>query len=66
MIKDGYDDYGRHKSDSQLNNQETLVLNEEGNFEKQKWQDVRTGDIVKVQNDESIAVCCVFQNFKQS
>lgn len=55
MVKDGYDDYGRHKSDGQLNNQETLVLDDEGKFVKRKWQEVMTGDIIKVENDESIA-----------
>ena len=57
MAKDGYDDYGRHKSDDKLNNQETVVLTEDGTTEKRKWQHVQTGDIIKVQNDEPVAVC---------
>lgn len=56
MVKDGYDDYGRHKSDKQLNNQTTYVLTAEGNIEERKWQEVETGDIVKVENDQPVAV----------
>ena len=56
MVKDGFDDYGRHKSDNMLNNQETLVLNSNGEFEKRKWQHVQTGDIIKVETDCSVAV----------
>ena len=56
MVKDGFDDYGRHKSDNSLNNQETLVLTEKGQFETRKWQHVQTGDIIKVENDCAIAV----------
>lgn len=55
MVKDGYDDYGRHKSDKQLNNQTTYVLTAEGNIEERKWQEVETGDIVKVENDQPVA-----------
>ena len=56
MVKDGYDDYGRHTSDNKLNNQETKVLNSQGRFENRKWQNIQTGDIIKVEIDESIAV----------
>lgn len=56
MVKDGYDDYGRHKSDNQLNNQEAQVFNVRGHFEKKKWQNVQTGDIIKVEINESVAV----------
>eukprot|EP00111_Clytia_hemisphaerica_P006727 TCONS_00019448-protein len=55
MIKDGFDDYGRHKSDHSLNNQTALVLNDKGVFVEKKWQDIQTGDIIKVRNDESIS-----------
>ncbi|XP_065672695.1 phospholipid-transporting ATPase ID isoform X3 [Hydra vulgaris] len=53
MIKDGFDDYGRHKSDSQINNKIANVLEPDG-LKKKKWQDISTGDIIKVEDDESI------------
>ena len=56
MIKDAYDDYGRHKSDNQINNKVSQVLTVDGKIEERKWQQVETGDIIQVNNDESIAV----------
>lgn len=56
MVKDGYDDYGRYKSDNQLNNQIAYVLTENGEVEERKWQEVLTGDIVKIENDDSVVV----------
>ena len=63
MIKDGFDDYGRHKSDSQINSKTANVLTAEG-FKKKKWQDVATGDIIKVEDDEPIAVSSMFKSKK--
>jgi phospholipid-transporting ATPase len=51
MIKDGYEDYKRYKSDQEENNKEASVYRENG-FTPTKWRDIRVGDIVKVQKDQ--------------
>ncbi len=53
MIKDGYEDYKRYKSDQEENNKETSVY-KDGTFETIKWKEVRVGDLIKVQQDEFI------------
>ena len=60
MFKDGYDDYHRHKSDNQINSKVVNVLTQDGKLEKWKWQDIETGDIIQVNNDEPIAVKKIF------
>lgn len=56
MIKDGYEDLGRHRSDNRLNNQLASVVNDKGEERKKKWQDIRTGDMIKIVNDEPVSV----------
>jgi len=55
MVKDGWDDYGRHSSDNTINNKKTHVLTVDGRLEVRKWQNVETGDIIQVLNDEPVA-----------
>ena len=52
-IKDGYEDWRRHRSDKKENNREALVLQSEL-FEMKKWKDIEAGDIVKIYADETI------------
>lgn len=56
MIKDGYEDLGRHRSDNRLNNQLASVVSDKGEERKKKWQDIRTGDMIKILNDEPVSV----------
>ena len=51
MLKDGFEDYKRYKSDQEENNKETSVYRN-GQFEKMKWKDLHVGDVVKVFKNE--------------
>ncbi|XP_039071017.1 phospholipid-transporting ATPase 1-like isoform X2 [Hibiscus syriacus] len=52
-IKDGYEDWRRHRSDRNENNREALVL-QAGEFQMKKWKRIRAGDVVKIHADETI------------
>lgn len=52
-IKDGYEDWRRHRSDRKENNREALVL-QAGSFDVKKWKDIEAGEIVKISSDETI------------
>lgn len=52
-IKDGYEDWRRHRSDRNENNKESLVL-QSGNFQLKRWKDIRVGEVVKICVDETI------------
>ncbi|CAI9287444.1 unnamed protein product [Lactuca saligna] len=52
-IKDGYEDWRRHRSDRNENNKESLVL-ESGNFQSKRWKDIKVGEVVKIKADETI------------
>ncbi|KAM1706292.1 hypothetical protein EV1_027942 [Malus domestica] len=52
-VKDGFEDYRRHRSDRIENNRLASVL--VGNrFQSKKWKDVRVGEIIKIQASEAI------------
>ncbi|KAK7886810.1 hypothetical protein WMY93_026431 [Mugilogobius chulae] len=53
-IKDATDDYFRHKSDNQVNNRQSQVLIH-GSIQKEKWMNVRVGDIIKLENNQFVA-----------
>ncbi|XP_056684438.1 phospholipid-transporting ATPase 1 [Spinacia oleracea] len=52
-VKDGYEDWRRHRSDKKENNRETLVL-QSGCFEMKKWKDIQAGEIVKIYAEDTI------------
>ncbi|XAR68703.1 Phospholipid-translocating ATPase [Bertholletia excelsa] len=52
-IKDGYEDWRRHRSDQHENNREALVLHS-GKFQIKKWKNILAGEVVKVHADETI------------
>ncbi|XP_072997233.1 phospholipid-transporting ATPase 1-like [Typha latifolia] len=52
-IKDGYEDWRRHRSDRKENNREALVL-QFGEFRMKKWKMICAGEVVKVHSDETI------------
>ncbi|XP_010529938.1 PREDICTED: phospholipid-transporting ATPase 1-like [Tarenaya hassleriana] len=52
-IKDGYEDWRRHRSDRNENNREALVL-QHGEFQMKKWKKIQAGEVVKIHADESI------------
>ncbi|XVF29726.1 hypothetical protein REPUB_Repub15cG0147100 [Reevesia pubescens] len=52
-IKDGYEDWRRHRSDRNENNRKALVL-QLGEFQMKKWKKIRAGEVVKIRADETI------------
>ncbi|KAJ7536498.1 hypothetical protein O6H91_12G071800 [Diphasiastrum complanatum] len=52
-IKDGYEDWGRHRSDSEENNRTALVL-EGGAYTPKKWKKIRVGEMLKVHANETV------------
>ncbi|KAK8573115.1 hypothetical protein V6N13_099930 [Hibiscus sabdariffa] len=52
-IKDGYEDWRRHRSDRNENNRESLVI-QAGEFQMKKWKTIRAGEVVKIHADETI------------
>uniref|UniRef100_A0A6Q2Z6Z1 Phospholipid-transporting ATPase n=1 Tax=Esox lucius TaxID=8010 RepID=A0A6Q2Z6Z1_ESOLU len=54
-VKDATDDYFRHKSDNQVNNRQSQVVIH-GSLQKEKWMNVRVGDIIKLENNQFVAV----------
>uniref|UniRef100_A0A8D0H695 Phospholipid-transporting ATPase n=1 Tax=Sphenodon punctatus TaxID=8508 RepID=A0A8D0H695_SPHPU len=53
-VKDATDDYFRHNSDNQVNNRQSEVLID-GKLQKEKWMNVRAGDIIKLENNQFVA-----------
>ncbi|XP_028774720.1 phospholipid-transporting ATPase 1 isoform X1 [Neltuma alba] len=54
-IKDGYEDWRRHRSDRNENNRESLVLQSD-DFRPKKWKNIEVGEVVKILADETIPV----------
>ncbi|MED6186482.1 hypothetical protein PIB30_067061 [Stylosanthes scabra] len=52
-IKDGYEDWRRHRSDRNENNRESLVLQHD-DFRPKKWKNIQAGEVVKIFADETI------------
>ncbi|KAH7433506.1 hypothetical protein KP509_07G072400 [Ceratopteris richardii] len=52
-LKDGYEDWRRHRSDKKENNRSALAF-VNGRFEPKRWKDVMVGEVLKVQADETI------------
>jgi phospholipid-transporting ATPase len=52
-IKDGYEDWGRHRSDRKENNRTSLVL-QDGEYQFKKWKHIRVGELVKVHANETV------------
>ncbi|KAL2621212.1 hypothetical protein R1flu_001417 [Riccia fluitans] len=53
-LKDAYEDWGRHKSDSVENNRTSMVF-DAGFYKPKKWKHIRAGDVVKVHANEIVA-----------
>jgi hypothetical protein len=45
----------RHRSDSQVNNRTTKTVRD-GNLVEEKWQNIRVGDVIRLESDEFVAV----------
>ncbi|XP_057804345.1 phospholipid-transporting ATPase 1-like isoform X4 [Salvia miltiorrhiza] len=52
-VKDGYEDWRRHRSDRNENNREALVLQSDG-FRPKRWKMIQAGEVLKISSDETI------------
>lgn len=52
-VKDGYEDWRRHRSDRNENNRETFVI-QSGEFRPKRWKDIQAGEVVKISSEETI------------
>lgn len=53
MLKEAWEDVGRHKSDNEVNNKLALVYDDlTHKFKGKKWQDIKSGELIKVMKDE--------------
>ncbi|XP_015596375.1 phospholipid-transporting ATPase ID isoform X2 [Cephus cinctus] len=53
-VKDAYDDYQRHSSDSQVNNRRSQTLRGTS-LREEKWSQVQVGDVIRMENDQFVA-----------
>lgn len=53
LIKEGVEDYSRHKADERINNSIAHVVRG-GELMDVKWKDVLVGDVIRVKNGESV------------
>ncbi|XP_051169972.1 phospholipid-transporting ATPase ID isoform X3 [Leptopilina boulardi] len=53
-VKDAYDDFQRHSSDSQVNNRKSRTLRGT-NLREEKWSQVQVGDVIRMENDQFVA-----------
>jgi phospholipid-transporting ATPase len=63
MLKELFEDYFRMRSDREVNNTSTHLLNHsDRKFEKNRWKDVQLGDIVRVNKNESFPcdMLCIY------
>lgn len=51
IIREGYEDYYRHKSDRETNAYPCLIYRN-NKFEKDTWKNIHVGDIIKVKDNE--------------
>ena len=51
-LKELVEDWKRHRADDKVNNANTNVLTDKGKFIKEKWKNLRVGDVIKVYNNE--------------
>ena len=52
MLKEAYEDYQRYKSDNEINNRESIVIDEKGEPKLKKWSDIRVGQVIQILKDE--------------
>lgn len=60
-IKDAHDDICRHKSDNQINNRLSELLRD-GRLVREPWYKVKVGDIIRIENDQFVAVSFIKLN----
>ena len=51
MLREGMEDYARHKSDDELNASKCVIYKQE-EFKEFTWKDIKVGELVKVVDNE--------------
>lgn len=54
LVKDGYEDWRRHRSDRYENNRTSLVFSDDGEFYPKSWKDLRVGEVIKICVNETL------------
>jgi magnesium-transporting ATPase (P-type) len=54
MLKEAYEDYQRYKSDLQINARQTYVHNPDGQDAPKRWDQIRVGEIIRVDKDDQV------------
>ena len=57
-VKDGFDDYQRHKNDNRVNNRRCLLVRD-GTLVEEVWKNVAVGDIIKMECDDFVTADCL-------
>ena len=57
-VKDGIENYRRHKSDEEINGSLCKVYAEGGVFALRKWKQIRVGDIIELNLNDVIPGNC--------
>ena len=61
MFKELFEDYYRMRSDKEINNSTSKILDyETGSFVEWKWKDIKQGDILKISKDETFPTDLLF------
>lgn len=53
-VKDGYEDWRRHRSDRIENNRLASVLSGNDGFQPKRWKEIRVGELIKVSANETL------------
>lgn len=59
VIKDGVEDYKRHRADNAINSKPTRRIAHDGSVEDIVWRDILVGDLLVVYGDEELPADCV-------
>ncbi|GLJ15943.1 hypothetical protein SUGI_0263490 [Cryptomeria japonica] len=52
-VKDGYEDWRRHRSDRTENNRRAEIL-QDGSFQPKEWKKIRVGEVVKISTNDTL------------
>jgi phospholipid-translocating P-type ATPase (flippase) len=59
VIKDGVEDYKRHRADNVINSKPTRRVSPDGSVENILWRDILVGDLLLIYGDEELPADCV-------
>ena len=65
-LKNGYEDYRKHKADDIINNKTVQILQRDGTLTTKIWENVCVGEIIKIENDGEFPADVVLINVQSS